>query len=217
MSLETLKPKVAKLIEKAQSGGNTDEWKDFWYEASGVWTTQFLNLFNTNKKIKTLPRLDFKNAKNVSGLCANSSLEKVDYFIDCSNATNGRVMLNACPALTFVFGVNTSKMTNLEHTFSKNPLLETIQEPLDFSSATDVDNCFTNDTGLKNIRFVPETIKISLSFVHCIVLTAESIQSIIGGLATVETAQTLTLHADVKANLTQAQLDTITSKNWNLA
>jgi hypothetical protein len=69
---------------------------------------------------------------------------------------------------------------------------------------------------IKEIRFVPNCIKLSIG-INSYVLSDESIQSIIDGLATVETAQTLTLHADVKEKLTEEQLATITSKNWNLA
>ena len=67
------------------------------------------------------------------------------------------------------------------------------------------------------IEFVAETIKVSISFINVNLLSAESIQSVIDGLATVTTAQTLTLNATVKAKLTEEQLATITNKNWNLA
>jgi hypothetical protein len=70
---------------------------------------------------------------------------------------------------------------------------------------------------LEDIQFVENTIRFSTSFAHCNLLSDKSVQSIINGLAAVGTTQTLTLHADVKAKLTQTQLDTITSKNWNLA
>jgi hypothetical protein len=47
------------------------------------------------------------------------------------------------------------------------------------------------------------------------VLTAESIQSIIDGLATVTTAQTLTLNKAIV--LTDEQKATINAKGWTLA
>ena len=70
---------------------------------------------------------------------------------------------------------------------------------------------------LVTVSFVENSIPFSLSFAQSPLLSDESIQSIINGLATVETAQTLTLHADVKAKLTESQIAQITSKNWTLA
>jgi hypothetical protein len=70
---------------------------------------------------------------------------------------------------------------------------------------------------LREIRFIEGCLLYAPNFEHNDKLSAESIQSIIDGLATVETAKTLTLHADVKAKLTEQQLATITGKNWNLA
>ena len=71
---------------------------------------------------------------------------------------------------------------------------------------------------LQEIRFVKETIKIDFKLFNSPLLSAESIQSIIDGLAdlTGGTAQTLTLHANVGAKLTDEQKATITAKNWTL-
>lgn len=46
---------------------------------------------------------------------------------------------------------------------------------------------------------------------------AESVRSIIDGLATVTSKRTLTLHTDVKSKLTDEQKSAIASKNWKLA
>ena len=65
------------------------------------------------------------------------------------------------------------------------------------------------------IRFKENTIGVSISFAWTRPLSAESIQSIIDGLATVETAQTLTLHANVK--ILQSQVDSANAKGWTVA
>ena len=72
---------------------------------------------------------------------------------------------------------------------------------------------------LKNISFVAGCIKKSISFAQSDKLTDESIQSIIDGLAdlTGQTAQTITFHPDVKNKLTEEQIASVTSKNWNIA
>lgn len=76
---------------------------------------------------------------------------------------------------------------------------------------------FLGATALEEIRIKKETLYYSISFASCSKLSDASIQSIIDGLATVETSQTLTLHADVKSKLTENQIVQITSKNWTLA
>lgn len=95
--------------------------------------------------------------------------------------------------------------------------LEIIDVMHDLSNSTNVGGAFTWNVALKEVRFVENTIKLSLQFAYSALLSDDSIQSIINGLATVETAQTLTFHADVKAKLTEEQIATITSKNWTLA
>ena len=59
----------------------------------------------------------------------------------------------------------------------------------------------------------------SISFADSPLLTSASVDSIINALKdlTGETAQTLTLHVTVKANLTEAQTTAISAKNWLLA
>ena len=68
---------------------------------------------------------------------------------------------------------------------------------------------------LENICFKEESIHWSFFIERCRYLSAESIQSIFDGLATVETAQTLTLHADVK--ILQSQVDTAKDKGWKVS
>ena len=91
--------------------------------------------------------------------------------------------------------------------------------PLDTSNGTNFSNMFFNCSNLENIAFVVNCIKKSISFAESNKLTDESIQSIIDGLAdlTGKTAQTITFHSDVKNKLTEEQIASATSKNWNIA
>lgn len=96
--------------------------------------------------------------------------------------------------------------------------LKSILGELDLSNITKPQwGMFLQLSSLEDITFKVGSITVSMAITQTNKLTDISIQSIIDGLATVETAQTLTLHADVKAKLTEAQLTTITSKNWTLA
>lgn len=87
--------------------------------------------------------------------------------------------------------------------------------PLDFSSATNVSNTFYGCMVLKEVRFAPNSLKLSLSLSNSNLLSTDSIQSIFDGLATVETAQTLTLHANLK--ILQSQVDSANAKGWTVA
>lgn len=95
--------------------------------------------------------------------------------------------------------------------------LREIKGILDFSNVTNTSVMFNLCYALESISFKENTIHSSIAFNFCSLLSDESIESIIDGLATVETSQTLTFPATVKAKLTDAQISQITSKNWTLA
>lgn len=244
MSLETLKTKVGLLIEKAQSGGSTDELEAIidnsgvldntegtvtekveqlvdkaedengWYKTSELLT--YISNFFASSTLICPPKSNFINGKNAGSFAQNAAFEYIDYYLDLKSSNTFYKAFYRCKKLKTMVGINTSKGIDMREMFFDCVELETIQEPLNLSSATNCQYMFYNTPKLTNISFVEETIKVAIEFPSA-VLSAESIQSIIDGLATVETAKTLTLHANVKTKLTQTQLDTITGKNWNLA
>lgn len=114
---------------------------------------------------------------------------------------------------------DTSKVTTYINAFANRRDTEEIRGELNLISSTSVSGMFTYCSLLKEVRFVAETIKLSIAFTHSPNLSDDSIQSIIDGLAdmTGQDAKTLTFHADVKAKLTETQIATITNKNWTLA
>lgn len=114
---------------------------------------------------------------------------------------------------------DTGNVTTFYEAFSGAGTVEQIICEFDFTSATVVGGMFAGMTNLKEVRFKENTLSVSIAFGKSPLLSAESVQSIIDGLAdlTGATAQTLTLHADVKAKLTDTQIATITGKNWTLA
>lgn len=206
----TATEKVEQLIDKAQ-------FENILYEQSKSWSNQFASLFNNNQDIKKIPRLNFQNASTMQ-TCFNAcvNLESVDYYINSSKCTNFTSLFTNCTKLKYIKGVDTSKATRMGG-FINGSGVETIDSLIDMSNVQSTHmNAFTTANNLVNVSFVAESIKYSLGFGSA-VLSDESIQSIIDGLATVETAQTLTLHADVKTKLTDEQLATITSKNWSVA
>ena len=141
-------------------------------------------------------------------------VERIEFYIDWVLTVD----FQYARGLKFLKGIDATKLTTCRNMFVNCSALETIEMPFDVSkhNAYHMEAMFSGCISLVDVRFVKETIKGSIK-IPSPVLSAESIQSIIDGLATVATAQTLTLHADVKAKLTAEQLATITGKNWNLA
>lgn len=120
------------------------------------------------------------------------------------------------------FNADTQKCTNFKNAFVHVRALEVIDgKPLDCSSVTAAGNAnaFPNCVSLKEVRFVANSIKISISFANCSNLSNDTIQSIIDGLAdlTGGTAQTLDLHSDLIPKLTEEQVTQIYNKNWRVA
>lgn len=142
----------------------------------------------------------------------NSNIARIDFYI-ANPFTSHNGFLRNTKNLTYIKGVNTSSSKDIRLMFSGSAI-ETIEEPLDISQVTQTLNAFACDN-LTEIRFVSGTIKISINFSRCSKLSAQSIQSIIDGLATVTTAQTLTLNKAI--TLTDAQKASITTKGWTLA
>lgn len=117
-----------------------------------------------------------------------------------------------------VLDFSTKNITNYESTFSNSKKLKKITGVLDFSSATNIAWMFANCNNLENVTFAPNTLSLSISLANSSLLTTDSVDSIIGGLKTLEegaTAQTLTLHKNIV--LTDEQKATINAKGWTLA
>lgn len=112
-----------------------------------------------------------------------------------------------------------SSCTNVQQMFCYMPNLKIIDgTPINLSSVVYQNNFIDGLLSLEYIRFSANSIKLSIGFRQSAKLTTESVQSIIDGLAdlTGGTTQTLTLHANVGANLTDEQKAVITAKNWTL-
>lgn len=151
----------------------------------------------------------FYGVKGIKKICINGNNENSSVTFD--NAfRNCEVEIIDCSQFKFKLGNGAYALRNCMR-------LTTILGEIDFSECTSTIAMFTDSNNLKELRFKPNTIKLTLDLWSQKQLSNESIQSIIDGLATVETSQTLTFHADVKAKLTEAQLTQITSKNWTLA
>ena len=168
--------------------------------------------------ITTIPLIDTSKAISFNSMFTNCKSLITIPLIDTSKANGFNAMFYGCESLTTIPQIDTSKGTNFGNMFYNCRALTTIPQ-IDVSKATNVSSIFSGCISLENITFVAECIKLSISFVHSSLLTDESIQSIIDGLAdlTGQTAQTITFHSTVKNKLTEEQIASATSKNWNIA
>lgn len=179
-----------------------------------------LNIYSENAKSYSIGVVMSGNADGF--LKSNKFIKKCVAIFP--KATFARHAFNGCTEIIYIkvdFSsmLDSGAVTAYNNTFSNCPKLETIDAIIDGTNCSFEDGTFSYCNNLKNVRFVPLSIKSNTSFMHSASLSDESIQSIIEGLAdlTGQATKTLTLHADVKAKLTEEQIATITSKNWTLA
>ena len=153
------------------------------------------------------------NTDSVFGM--NKCIEKVVLNIPNETKYLYKAFTN-CSASEIVLNFSTKNVVQYDYAFRQCSGLKKIIGVLDFSSATNVTNMFLSCTNLEEVTFAPNTLSISISLANSSKLSTESVQSIIDGLATVETAQNLTLHTSVFDKLTEEQFLTIQAKNWNV-
>lgn len=201
--------------------------------------TDFSSMFNGSDKIKIVPLFNTSKAKNMSRTfysCTiftelptfdTSNVENFDHtFATCINLTSMTFnstskgtkfysLFSRAYKLVEVYGLDVSNATSVDGIFFDCFALETVHEPLNFAKAGNLTSIFNNCGALKNVRFVAETLKKSVSFAQSPLLTIESKQSIFDGLATVTTATTLTLNANTK--ILQSQVDAANAKGWTVA
>lgn len=207
----TVEEKVEQVIDKAEDS-------DLWYEYTKNMTALPSDFRNT--QIEKLPRMDFSKVTSLSYGFSTMPLKKVDCYINSGNCGDFNTAFGNCKQLEYIKGINLAKATYTNGLFRDCIVLKTIGEPLDLlyfseNTAESRISMFYNSVALENVRIVPESIKKCFICAHTSVLTAESIQSIFDGLATVETAQTLTLHKDAK--ILQSQVDSANAKGWTIA
>lgn len=161
-----------------------------------------------------------KNTETATSMFSYATITEFSNKLDIgkSNLKIGIRMFNECRNLVRV-QIDIKKFYNIAYMFFNCVSLVNLGT-LDFSGIPQVDgskrtlHCFGNCKSLEKITVVPQSLKVPLSFSDSPLLSAESVQSIIDGLAIVTTAQTITFHKDIA--LTDAQKQTINEKGWTL-
>ena len=216
--------------------GKTKEWSDFWDNAqkNGKQMTRYAFLFASNiwngktfrpkYSIKSNTLTSFANCFaywtgepiSLIDRCAELGIE-----IDFSNANNLSSCFNSNLAVTEIGVVDTRNSTSNGGIFAYCTKLEKIEKIIlkEDGTTSSFGDMFTQCYLLEEIRF-EGVIGKSISFSYCELLTEASVANIIEHLMTITdgVARTLTLHATVKAKLTDEQKTTITTtKGWTLA
>ncbi|MBQ5678205.1 MAG: BspA family leucine-rich repeat surface protein [Clostridia bacterium] len=158
------------------------------------------------------------NVPNITGmtqmLVFNSGVKKIilNGLDTCNNMSSA---FHASSVLEeVVMNFSTKNVTNYASSFQQTYNLKRIIGTLDFSSATNVQGMFYACNNLEEVTFAPNTLSLTIGLPSN-KLSANSVQSIIDGLATVETAQTLSLNKAIV--LTDEQKSIINAKGWTLA
>lgn len=174
----------------------------------------------TNTSIEEIPKFKINPKCTSMESCFNvcRKLKCFDNNFDTSKLTSMALAFASNSSLGYVKGLNTQSAINMNYLFNACDMLTGVNT-LDLSNIKSIKGLFNGCSKLTNISFVESSIKISISFSSSPLLSNESIQSIINGLAdlTGQTAQTITFHSDVKNKLTEEQIASVTSKNWSIA
>ena len=174
-------------------------------------------------KVSTLDRLFYvTTSENKNTTVENLTINHNGQPISMSEmiySTGSSSNDNALKYLTL--NIDTSKCQNFKGIVQGRQGLITIDgKPLDFSSNTQSSiACFNMCYSLVDFRVAKGTIKQSFNVSATSVLSAETVESVIDGLAdlTGKETQTLSLNNAVGNKLTDTQKATITAKNWTLA
>lgn len=176
--------------------------------------------FTDDSELPSKVVLNLDTATSLASLFSNTTVQELTITAKQQITSMQRMIYptKANALKKIVLNFDTSKVTNMTQAFSwiRGEDAEIVGE-LNLSSVTTMTTPFAYSTGLKEVRFAKETIKVSLFIDACSELSDATIQSVIDGLAIVEEAQILKFHVNVKPKLTEEQIATITSKNWTLA
>ncbi len=210
--------KIAEVYEAGKSEGGGTDWLYYATNCNAIYTgAVFPEKAEIVIKVKGATNYSFmfNNTQNIKSIKMIS--ETQDTVVDVDRFCTARFDLDKALELVDFTEFN-KKYSNIFNMFYNQTKLKTILGAMDLSSCTNTSNAFSSCSALEDIEFEKETIKISIYFTSCSLLSAESIQSIIDGLAdlTGSTAQTLTVHATVGAKITDEQKAAISAKNWTL-
>jgi hypothetical protein len=184
------------------------------YQAFSYWNTEPIPI--VEELTVNAPSIGVANNQSCMGqmFAFNDGVKKVILNMPNESQYMASTFNQAKILEEIVLNFSTKNIKDYTQAFGSCTALKRIVGVLDFSSATNVQYMF-GCKNLEEVTFAPNTLSLSISLAQSSKLTSVSVQSIIDGLATVETAQTLTLNSAIV--LTDEQKATINAKGWTLA
>lgn len=120
------------------------------------------------------------------------------------------------PVVLNIIG-DTSKINDYTLFLCRRNGIETINGTLDFSNCTTLDRPFLDCSALKNITVANGSIHANFDISSTSVLTNESVQSVVDGLADITGSASYTVTFNANQPITRAQADSISTKGWTLS
>lgn len=220
-NIQNLRNVISSLEGKA-SGGDDSYYDTFWdaFQQNGTLTNYYGAFYGAGWTDETF-KPKYTPMPGSGEMFHNSGITKLENgIVDFSKLGDGYMVFRGCSNLVRLPRLDFSSMTTSSWLFGQCPKLEEIECIVVNETLTYANAFFANSNEgslLKEVRF-EGVIGQSLNLKWSNLLSNDSVQSIIDHLKdlTGSTAQTLTLHADVGAKLTEAQKSAIASKNWNV-
>lgn len=162
------------------------------------------------EKFDTYQQFGLNNATSITIIC-NAALSFNHTFYDCADLKSIEIVKEN--------GGSVFSGASATFTFHSCKLLESIIGEIDFSQTTATNNPFYNCFQLKEMRWKPLSLSVTMRIAQSPNLSPETIQSVIDGLAdlTGQTAQTVSWHSSVLNKLTNEQCTQMENKNWQYA
>lgn len=211
---------IKSMVDNLPEAGGGDSYYDtFWdaYQQNGNLTNYYGAFYGAGWTDETF-KPKYTPMPGGGEMFHNSGITKLENgIVDFSKLGDGYMVFRGCPNLVRLPRLDFSSMTMSSWLFGQCPKLEEIECIVVNETLTSNTNLFWGCSALKEVRF-EGVIGQAMTLQWSNLLSNDSVQSIIDHLKdlTGATAQTLTLHADVGAKLTQTQKDAIAAKNWNV-
>lgn len=206
-------------------GGKTYSYGAGYFELNiGELSVGSLDMAFRNKNLSTITHIgiDTRRVTSMQYMFHScGSLKSLDMSgFSTQNVTSMQYMFLHCGSLTSldVSNFNTQNVTNMYGMFQNCKSMFTLNlgNEFDASKVSSVTDMFGNCSSLKTITGSIKNLSISLNLSSC-PLDHDSALRIINGLATVTTAQTLTLNSTTKSTLSATEKAVLINKGWTLA
>ena len=198
------------------------EGRDIWNYVRSISGAFQYNTFPTGTNfVLNIPNLSLSDNEGNLNYIFRSATGLESITLKCTTrgvATHAHGAFSRCYDLKFLdlseFNTTFGTSTDVFYNCTK---LEEIRGEIE-NTTTNWTLWFESCVKLREVRFKANSIKGNFTISKSPLLSAESVQSIVDGLADVTggTSYKLTLHTDVKSKLTEEQLAAIAAKNWTM-